>query len=137
MGRGNRVLMHHERRKMWKRKNLRDFLPASALPVSWAALLLPLSKARVDEAGASRVQEAPQAGEAGRSQVQLAPRAKKAGQNRTSEPPRRKKRSLSKSPKKNLRQSQDKVAEAEQRNSAVSAKVDPFSAPNSGSGNLT
>lgn len=121
---------------MWKRNNLRDFSPASALPVSWAALLLPLSKARVDEAGANRVQEAPQAGEAERSQVQLAPRAEKAKQNRMPEPPKRKKRNLSKSLKKNLRPSQAKVAEAEQRNSAVSAKMYPFSAPNSGSGNL-
>ncbi len=121
---------------MWKRRNLRDFLLASALPVSWAALLLLPNKARVDEAGANRVQEAPQAGEAGRSQVQLAPPAEKVEQNRMSEPPKRKKRSLSKSPKKNLRRSQDKVAEAELRNSAVSAKMDPFSAPNSGSGNL-
>jgi hypothetical protein len=94
------------------------------------------SKARAGEAGANRVQEAPQAGEAGRNQVQLAPRVEKAEQNQMWERPKRKKSSLSKSPRENLRQSQDKVAEAEQKNSAVSAKRDPFSAPDSGSGNL-
>ena len=98
--------------------------------------MLAPSKARAGEAGANRVPEVPQVGEAGRNQVQLAPQVERAEQNLMSERPKRKKSSLSKSPKENLRQSQDKVAQAEQRNSAVSAKTDPFSAPNSGNGNL-